>query len=87
MAGEPDDRQAFPIDADATVPVGPGHASSTFDPTRLDFGHYAGRTIAELAEDDPDYLAWLARHPSGARYRAEIQRVLAVTRRSLDRGR
>jgi hypothetical protein len=84
MAEVPDDRQAFPIDADATVPVGPGHAPSSFDPTRLDFGHYAGRTIEELAESDPDYLGWLARHPSGVRYRAEIQRVLGVTRRSLE---
>ena len=56
------------------MPVGPGHSS--FDPTRLDFGHYAGRTIAELAQSDPDYLRWLERHPSGTRYRAEIQRVL-----------
>lgn len=56
-------------------PVGPG-AASTFDSSRLDFGHYAGRTIAELANEDPDYLRWLARHPSGIRYRAEIGRVL-----------
>jgi hypothetical protein len=33
--------------------------------------------IAELAETDPDYLSWLARHPSGVRYRSEIARVLA----------
>jgi len=32
--------------------------------------------VEELAERDPDYLRWLARHPSGARYRAEIERVL-----------
>jgi hypothetical protein len=58
------------------VPVGPGRDSS-FDSTTLDFGHHAGRTIAELAEADPDYLRWLARHPSGVRYRSEIARVLA----------
>lgn len=57
------------------VPVGPGDASS-FDATTIDFGHHAGRTISELASTDPDYLRWLARHPSGARYRAEIARVL-----------
>ena len=57
------------------MPVGPGH-DSTFDSARLDFGHHAGRTISELAAADPDYLRWLARHPSGARYRAEIGRVL-----------
>jgi uncharacterized protein (DUF3820 family) len=58
------------------VPVGPGPASS-FDPTVLDFGHYAGRSIEELAAVDPEYLRWLARHPSGYRYRTEIGRVLA----------
>lgn len=57
------------------TPVGPGQTSS-FDSTVLDFGHHAGRTIAELALTDPDYLRWLARHPSGFRYRAEIERVL-----------
>jgi hypothetical protein len=57
-------------------PVGPGHAT-TFDSTTLDFGHHAGRSIAELARADPDYLRWLARHPSGVRYRSEIARVLA----------
>ena len=66
----------FEVGGDERVPVGPGRGSS-FDASRLDFGHHAGRTIAELAEIDPDYLQWLARHPSGVRYRGEIQRVLA----------
>ena len=73
---ESDGQRAFDIAGDSTVPVGPGAASS-FDSTRLDFGHHTGRTIQELATPDPDYLSWLARHPSGARYRAEIARVLA----------
>lgn len=64
------------IQGSSDVPVGPGHAPS-FDATTLDFGHHAGRTIAELAVEDPDYLRWLARHPSGVRYRSEIARVLA----------
>lgn len=67
--------RSFEISPDGGVPVGPGHGT-TFDSTTLDFGHHAGRTIAELAESDPDYLRWLARHPSGFRYRAEIARVL-----------
>lgn len=71
-----DDRSAIEVAADPIVPVGPG-AFTSFDRRTLDFGHYAGRTIAELADDDPEYLRWLARHPSGVRYRAEIQRVLA----------
>lgn len=79
--GKPDD--AFEIGGDSSVPVGPGPRSS-FDPTRIDFGHHAGRSVQELVELDPDYLRWLARHPSGVRYRAEIARVLesAVPRAS-----
>jgi hypothetical protein len=61
-------------------PVGPGRSSSTFDPHVVDFGHYAGRSVEELAETDPSYLYWLARHPAGARYRAEISRVLGNLR-------
>ncbi len=55
--------------------MGPGQLSS-FDARMIDFGHHAGRSVAELANEDPDYLGWLARHPSGVRYRAEIARVL-----------
>ena len=66
---------AFEISGDGQTPVGPGRDTS-FDSTTLDFGHHAGRTIEELAAADPDYLRWLARHPSGVRYRAEIARVL-----------
>lgn len=86
MAGHPDDSLAFPIREDAQVPVGPGDLPETasFDATRLDFGHYAGRTLAELASVDPDYLRWLERHPSGVRYRAEIHRVLGVVPYSTD---
>jgi len=68
--------RSFDVTPSDRVPVGPGK-DSTFDATRIDFGHHAGRTISELAETDPDYLHWLARHPSGVRYRAEIARVLA----------
>jgi hypothetical protein len=70
--------KSFEVGGETTRPVGPGHTPTSFDPTVLDFGHYAGRTLAELAELDPDYLHWLARHPSGVRYRAEISRVLAA---------
>jgi len=71
-----DGDRSFEITPGEKQPVGPGQ-DSTFDSTRIDFGHHAGRTISELAETDPDYLHWLARHPSGVRYRAEIARVLA----------
>lgn len=84
MAESEDAHKAFHIDVDRQVPVGPGPDTTSFDPTVLDFGHYAGRTIEELADSDPDYLRWLERHASGARYRAEIQRVLGVARKSYD---
>ena len=76
------DKVAIPV-GEETVPMGPGHEGSR-DVTRLDFGHYAGHTIEELATIDPDYLHWLARHPSGARYRAEIGRVLGSPLRSTE---
>jgi hypothetical protein len=87
MAGHPDDRQTFHITEDTREPVGPGHdapLTPSFDPTRLDFGHYAGKTIAELVSVDPDYLRWLERHPSGVRYRTEIHRALGVVPYSTD---
>ncbi|HEY7847323.1 MAG TPA: hypothetical protein VIC83_03910 [Candidatus Limnocylindria bacterium] len=84
MADGDGGEKAFEIEEDRLRPVGPGGPSSSFDPTRLDFGHYAGRTIAELAAADPDYLRWLERHPSGTRYRAEIRRVLGTTPTSID---
>ncbi len=70
-----DQHRSFEVDDSGQRPVGPG-PDSNFDSTRLDFGHYSGRTLAELADEDPNYLRWLARHPSGIRYRAEIGRVL-----------
>jgi hypothetical protein len=81
MARDHDEKQAFHIGS-GLQPVGPGRdplRSTTFDPTRLDFGHYIGSSIEELASADPEYLKWLANHPSGSRYRAEIRRVLGVT--------
>ena len=88
MAGQSDDeRQAFHIPEGGGEPVGPDPnvpLTASFDPTRLDFGHYAGSTIEELASVDPDYLRWLERHPSGVRYRAEIHRVLGVVPYSTD---
>ena len=38
----------------------------------LDFGRYEGLTVAQIARRDIDYLRWLRRHASGARFRAEI---------------
>lgn len=70
----------IPVDPAQSVPVGPGTSStSSFNPKVIDFGHYAGHAIDELAQTDPDYLRWLARHPSGGRYRSEIERALRIT--------
>jgi curved DNA-binding protein CbpA len=44
---------------------------------KLDFGRYAGWTLAQIAREDPDYLRWLSRHSSGIRYRSAILRLLA----------
>jgi hypothetical protein len=78
---DPNERErVFDVDTGDTTPVGPGWTSSTFDPHVVDFGHYAGHSIEELADTDPAFLYWLARHPSGTRYRAEIARVLGDRR-------
>ena len=42
------------------------------------FGRYAGMTLGQLARIDPVYLEWLRRHSSGARYRNQIDAVLAT---------
>jgi Exodeoxyribonuclease X-like C-terminal len=77
MTDPQDPTKSFEVGEGSSMPVGPGLGSS-FDSTVVDFGHYAGRRLEELAESDPGYLYWLARHPSGVRYRAEIARVLGA---------
>jgi curved DNA-binding protein CbpA len=49
------------------------------DERRLDFGRYIGRTLREIAQQDPDYLRWLARHSSGIRFRSTILKILGET--------
>ena len=43
---------------------------------RLDFGRYEGWTLGEVVRRDPEYLDWLRRHASGARYRDAIDILL-----------
>lgn len=43
---------------------------------RLDFGRYEGWTLGEVARRDPEYLDWLRRHASGARFRDAIDILL-----------
>ncbi len=61
----------------------PFHQAAAADPgagdsraAAIDFGRYAGWTIADLARHDPDYLRWLSRHSSGIRYRHQIEEAL-----------
>jgi curved DNA-binding protein CbpA len=42
----------------------------------INFGRYAGWTLSEIAQSDPEYLQWLSRHSSGIRYRSAILRLL-----------
>jgi curved DNA-binding protein CbpA len=46
----------------------------------LDFGRYAGWSIAEVARRDPNYLEWFVRTPAGKRFAPEAARQLAVQR-------
>jgi DnaJ-class molecular chaperone len=49
--------------------------------TRLDFGRYEGWTLGEIVKRDPEYLAWLRRHQSGARFRDQIDILLRAARK------
>ena len=56
----------------APAAAGRPYASNT--PGRpLDFGRYEGLTVTQIARRDMDYLRWLSRHASGARFRTEIE--------------
>jgi hypothetical protein len=46
----------------------------------LDFGRYAGWKLRDVAKRDPEYVEWLRRHASGARYRVAIDQLLAERR-------
>jgi curved DNA-binding protein CbpA len=61
----------------AQPPIQQGYAAQPRDedPAKrpLDFGRYAGYTIAQIARTDPDYLRWLSRHSAGVRFRTAIE--------------
>jgi curved DNA-binding protein CbpA len=42
----------------------------------LDFGRYTGWKLRDVARRDIDYLTWLRRHTSGARFRPAIDRLV-----------
>ncbi len=43
----------------------------------LDFGRYKGMSLVEIARVDPEYLEWLKRRPLAARYRPQIEELIA----------
>jgi curved DNA-binding protein CbpA len=61
-----------PLGARATAQGQPG--------TVLEFGRYAGWSLADIARYDPNYLEWLARTMIGRTYQEEIDKLLAVRR-------
>jgi curved DNA-binding protein CbpA len=71
-------------DADPGSDLGPiarraaRRAGPAASPT-LNFGRYAGWTLARIAAADPDYLHWLARSPAGREYRVQIEAQLRGT--------
>ena len=74
LAYDRERRGAAPTVGSAPVPQRPDGAAAS--ESQLDFGRYAGWTLRDVAGRDPDYLRWLSRHASGARFRLEIARLL-----------
>jgi curved DNA-binding protein CbpA len=66
---------------------GTAHSDVEYDATRvkLDFGRYAGWTLRDIAKRDLEYVQWLRRHASGARYRTAIDQLLADRRKTTRR--
>lgn len=48
----------------------------------VDFGRYAGLSLAEIAKRDSNYLEWLARTPIGRRLQPEIAALLGASQRT-----
>ena len=61
-------------------PLGTRAAAQSQSGTILEFGRYAGWSLADLAGHDPDYLEWLARTMIGHAYQGEIEKLLALRR-------
>ncbi|MEO8510167.1 MAG: DnaJ domain-containing protein [Chloroflexota bacterium] len=66
---------------------GTAHRDAEYDATRakLDFGRYAGWTLRDVAQRDIEYVQWLRRHASGARYRPAIDQLLVERRKTTQR--
>ena len=54
--------------------------------TVLDFGRYAGWSIAQVARSDPEYLEWLVRTAIGRRLTGEVKTFLELRAASFNLG-
>jgi curved DNA-binding protein CbpA len=94
VARDPVKRQVWESDRRRAAPPTPAESATHGAPRgplgadgaglRLDFGRYQGWTLGEVVQRDPEYLDWLRRHASGARYRDAID-ILLRRRRSAPR--
>jgi curved DNA-binding protein CbpA len=58
--------------AESGMPARGSHDTSSI----LDFGRYAGCSIAQVVKGDPDYLEWLVRTAIGRRLTGEVRALL-----------
>jgi curved DNA-binding protein CbpA len=88
---------APPAPVDRSSPRGSNGRSLGENPLRtkrdasstLDFGRYAGWSLVQVVEKDPDYLEWMVRTPIGRRLSAEVKELLqgrAATRSAVGLG-
>ncbi len=61
-------------------PLGARAAAQGQSGTVLEFGRYAGWSLADLVRHDPNYLEWLAHTMIGRAYQAEIDKLIALRR-------
>jgi curved DNA-binding protein CbpA len=71
-------REASPSPTSQPRPVSRPTGRHADGSSTLDFGRFVGWSIREVARHDPNYLEWLIRTPTGRRFHAEVQAVLAA---------
>ncbi len=74
------DRHGVATEAHGVTIITPPPGADPASGSVLDYGRYQGWSLGQLARQDPDYLRWLVRTPTGRAYRAEIQTLLAAPR-------
>jgi curved DNA-binding protein CbpA len=71
---------AGPTPGPAPAPSDPGAVErpsrAATEPGVIDYGRYAGWSIDQLADHDPDFLEWLVRMPAGRQYAVQIREIL-----------